>query len=256
MTLIHQLIDGFYHIGWKEMGIIFAILVMDAALSADNSVAINALAKNVTEKLRNQVIWWGMAVAAVLRIVALAFASFIIANPWVQILGGAYLCYLVYGHFFSKDEGEDENHVKTYKSFWGVLFGIGLLDLSLSTDNVIAVVAMSQNFAVIVIGVLASIAMLAVASQVVRVLMEKIPSLEGAAYFILLFLAIIMFCGHTAETIVWLGQKCNLSFITANTDTILQYKYHVGDILEIIGVSIILACAVLYDKVILKQKTA
>ena len=249
--MLQNLINGFTHLEMKDFGIVLAILVMDAALSADNSVAINALAKNVKESLRSQIIWWGMGLAAVLRVVALLFAAFIIANPWVQVLGGAYLCYLFYGHFFSGDENADEEHKSKSSSLWGVLVGIGLLDLSLSTDNVIAVVAMSQNFAVIVLGVLASILMLAVASQVVRVIMEKVPSLESAAYVILLFLALIMFAGHTAETIVWASDKLGLGW---NKEAIMHYSYHTTDIFEIIGVGIILSCAVIWDKIILAKK--
>ena len=254
MNYIHQLSNGFSHIGLKDLWIILAILVMDAALSADNSVAINALALNVNEKLRKSVIWAGLGLAAVLRVVALAFAAFIIANPWVQVIGGAYLCYLFYGHFFSASD-DDEDGVKAKSSnFWVVLAGIGFLDLSLSTDNVIAVVAMSQNFAIIFCGVIASIFILAIASQVVLVIMEKVPSLESAAYVILLFLALIMFAGHTAETVVWIGQKCHFAAITNASEAILKYKYNVGDMLEILGVGIIITCAVVWDKIILPLK--
>lgn len=250
MNYINQLINGFSHLGLKDLWIILAILIMDAALSADNSVAINALAMNVNEKLRSSVIWCGMALAAVLRVVALACAAFIIANPWVQVLGGAYLCYLFYGHFFKGEDDDGDTKKSVSSSFWGVLIGIGFLDLSLSTDNVIAVVAMSQNFAVVVLGVLASILILAVASQVVRYIMEKVPTLESAAYVILLFLAIIMFLGHTSETIVWLGEKLGITSIVNAKASIMQYSYHVSDMLEILGVSIIITCAVVWEKLI------
>lgn len=249
MSYIGQVIDGFSHIGLKDTFTIGAILVMDAALSADNSVAINALAKNVKENLRTPIIWCGLGLAAILRLVALAFATFIIANPWVQVLGAGYLIYLFYGHFFGGEGGsEDTGHTTKSSNFWVVLVGIGLLDLSLSTDNVIAVTAMSQNFAIIAIGVLASIVMLAVASQIVRIVMDKIPSLEGAAYVILLFLAGIMLAGHTAETIVWIGEKLHLAFITNSAEGIMKFSWHIGDMLEILGVSIIIGCAVIRDK--------
>ncbi len=242
---VTQFVTGLHHIGWPEVGMIFAILMMDAALSGDNSIAINAMAMDAPEKSRKKLIYCGLLLAAVLRIVALGFASFIAGNPWVQVLGAGYLFYLVYGHFSKGDDDDAEKASKKKASFVGILIAIGFLDLSLSTDNIIAVVAMSSNMAVIVIGVLASIAMLAVAAQVVRVVMGKYPSLEGAAYIILAFLGVMMLAEHGAETIVWIGEKTGLSM-----KAVAPYHFNLGEVGEIVGVAAIVATAVLKDKFI------
>lgn len=248
MQMIHSFVVGLQHIGLKELGLIFAILVMDAALSGDNSIAINALAMDVPEKLRSRVIYLGLGLAAILRVVALAFAAFIATNPWVQVLGAFYLFYLVYGHF-SKDDEEDSGAKRAPSSVASVLFSIGLLDLSLSTDNIIAVVSMSQNIAVIVIGVVASILMLAVAAQVVRKVMAHYPSLEGAAYIILAFLGAMMLAEHGAETVAWLAAKGGLGW-----EWMRAYTYHIGDVGEIIGVAAIIATAIMREEVYLRPR--
>jgi len=240
---IHQFVTGLQHIGVKEIGLIFAILIMDAALSGDNSIAINALAMDFPEKVRSKIIWLGLGMAAVLRVVALAFAAFIASNPWVQVVGAFYLFYLVWGHFTKSDEDGSEG-TRKQRSFLGVLVSIGFLDLSLSTDNIIAVVAMSQNLAVIVIGVLASILMLAVAAQMVRIFMAKYPSLEGAAYIILAFLGVMMLAEHGAETIVWFGDKIALA-----KGTIAALHYSIGEIGEISGVAAIIIGTIVRDEV-------
>ena len=243
MMIIHQFVYGLQHIGLQGIGLIFAILLMDAALSGDNSIAINALVLDLPEKMRAKAIWFGMILAAVFRVFALGLAAFIAANPWVQVLGAGYLFWLCYGHFKGEGEGKDRGK-KQYASLVGVMVSIGFLDLSLSTDNIIAVVAMSQNIAIIVIGVLASIAMLAVAAQVVRMVMAKFPSLEGAAYVILAFLGAMMLSEHLAETVVWAGAKLGFSL-----EALKPFHYNLGEVGEIIGVASIVVGAVLKDKI-------
>ena len=129
------------------------------------------------------------------------------------------------------------------------MIAIGFLDLSLSLDNVVAVVAMSQNLAVIVIGVMASIAMLAVAAQLVRKVMGRYKSLEPAAYIILAFLGVNMILNHGSEFLVWTGEK-----LTAYHDIIAKVRIDIGDIGEIAGVIAIIAMAITMEEVKKRRK--
>lgn len=219
---------------------VLAILAMDAALSGDNSIAINAMVLDLPEKMRNKTVWMGMVLAAFFRLVALGFATFIIKNPWVQILGGLYLIKLCVDHF--RDEEELQHGHRPKKHFLSVLLAIGFLDLSLSLDNVVAVVAASSNMAVIVFGVLASIAMLAVATQIVRKIINRYPSLETAGYLILAFLGVIMLAEHSSEFVLWLGGKVGFigEFTTHYPGLIEAFHFHVGDVFEILGVVLII----------------
>lgn len=233
----------FAQIGVKEIMLILSILAIDAALSGDNSIAISALAMGLPKAQQNKVVWAGMGLAAILRVIALCCASFILANPWVQMLGALYLIKLCWDHFKKAEDEADGANVKQ-RTLVGTLIAIGFLDLSLSLDNVIAVVAMTSNLAVILIGVLASIAMLAVATQVTRLLMKRYPSLEHAAYVILAFLGVVMLCEHTSDFLIWLGV-----FFTAHQPFVSTLKLHIGDTGEIIGVGAIVGLAVLLDEI-------
>jgi len=250
MQIIGKFVSDFGHIGFAEIGVILAVLIMDAALSGDNSIAINALAMDLPERMRNKTIWFGMVVAAFLRLVALGCAAFIMTNPWVQILGGVYLIKLCVDHF-RKEEADAESGHKSRKSFVSVLIAIGFLDLSLSLDNVIAVVAMSQNLAVIVLGVLASIAMLAVATQVVRKVMGRYKSLEPAAYVILAFLGITMIADHGADFVIWTGEFLGTisTKIAGAHEIITKIHFKIGDVGEIVGVIAIIAMAIAMEEV-------
>lgn len=247
---IAQFFTDFGNLGLAEVGIIMAVLVMDAALSGDNAIAINALVLDLPPKLQNKAIWIGMVLAALLRLVALGFAAFIISSPWVKILGALYLIKLCYDHFRKEAADEAGGH-KTRRSFLSVMIAIGFLDLSLSLDNVVAVVAMSQNLAVIVIGVLASIVMLAVATQVVRKVMHMYPSLEEAAYVILAFLGVTMLLANMSEFLLWTGEK-----IAAWHDVIAKMHYEIGEVGQILGVVAILAIAIIMDISAKRRKKA
>lgn len=237
---LHLLGSEFLHIGIKEIGLIMGIIVMDAALSGDNSIAISALAMNLPEKIRSKAVWYGMVLAAVLRLIALSLANFIMTNPWVQILGGLYLIKLCWDHFRKEDDGEE---AKPKSSFIAVLIGIGLLDISLSLDNVIAVVAMTSNLAVIFIGVMISIAMLAVATKLTQAVMKRYESLEPAAYIILAFLGVVMLVEHTSDFLIWAQQKLNGAH-----GFIEKAKFDVGDVWEIVGVGFIVFTAIIIDE--------
>jgi YkoY family integral membrane protein len=250
MEWLSHFFSEFGALGVADIGVILAILIMDAALSGDNALAIGALVEDLPPKMRNKAVGIGMVLAAVLRVVALAFAAFIVANPWVKILGAIYLIKLCVDHFRKEEIDEEIGH-KTRKSFVSVLAAIALLDLSLSLDNVVAVVAMSQNLAVIVIGVLASIAMLAVATQLVRKVMHMYPSLEEAAYIILAFLGVTMLMANMSEFLLWTGEK-----IAAWHDVIAKLHLEVGEIGEILGVVAILSLAILRDVQIKRKKKA
>lgn len=228
-------------IGAAEIGILMSIIVMDAALSGDNSIAITAMTKHLPDKTRQKAIYIGMVLAALLRFVALFFTAFIIKNPWVQMLGAGYLIWLCVSHFRNQAD-EEEGFAHRNKGFVATLVAIGFLDLSLSLDNVIAITAMTKNMAVIIIGVALSIAMLAVATKVTAWLMKRYPSIQDAAYVILGFLGITMFLGHTGEFLTWLN-----SILSRHTESLHHFKIEIGEIGEIIGVAIILGFALLKD---------
>lgn len=87
MTLFQQFTTGLHAIGVKEIWLILSVLLMDVALSGDNSLAINALATRLPQQQRSRVIWYGLGFAALLCVAALCFVSWIAKNPWIQVVG-------------------------------------------------------------------------------------------------------------------------------------------------------------------------
>ena len=151
------------------LSIIASLVLIEGLLSVDNVLGIAAIARSLPEAQRKQAIRLGMAGAYVFRIVALIFVGVLKDNLWVRWLGAGYLIYLMCSQLTkpqahnapsSRDgdapvspdsaqvAGAGVNPVGkalTGATFAAVLLQIGLMDLSLSVDNVIAAVALAGD---------------------------------------------------------------------------------------------------------------
>ena len=137
--------------------VIVSLFFLEVLLSIDNALVNASLAEGLHfEKDRKKAIKIGIIGGAVLRLVALFFATYIIQNKWILILGALYLVYLALDHLFLNRE--DENHkLKKVYTFWGVVTQIIFADIVFSIDNVISAVGLSHNYKVVVIGLLETV---------------------------------------------------------------------------------------------------
>ena len=83
--------------------IIISLIVIEGLLSVDNALAIAALASHLPEKQQQLALKLGIIGAYVFRGLALLCVSLIIENPWLKILGSAYLVWLMASNIVSKD---------------------------------------------------------------------------------------------------------------------------------------------------------
>ncbi len=143
----------------------------------------------------------GLLGAYVGRTIMLFFASLIIANPWLRLLGALYLIKLTADHFGALAEAsmrqkampvaEEDTPVKTRgKKFWSVVVAVELADLAFSLDNVVAAVALSNEFWVVVLGVALGILVMRFAAGIFSFVVEKEPILVHAAYLLILNIGI------------------------------------------------------------------
>jgi len=131
------------------------------------------------------------------RALMLLLATYIIHNPWLRLLGAAYLFKLAIEHLGEKhdawDEEEDAEEMArkvTGKGFWEVVLILNLADMAFSLDNVVAAVALSSNFWVVFLGVAIGILIMRFAAQIFTILIEKEPILATAAYLLVLAIGV------------------------------------------------------------------
>jgi len=185
--------------------IIFQVIILDGILSIDNAAALAAIADELPAKdktpmspfwrkifgqtQRVAVLKTGILGAYLGRGIMLLLAGFIIYYGWLKLIAAAYLLYLCGVHFFNWKPLFDFNF-KSLSTFWKTVIMIEIADLAFSLDNVAAVVALSSNIVLVVIGVFISIIIMRLAAQLFMKLIEFEPTLEHAAFTLIAAIAI------------------------------------------------------------------
>ncbi len=181
---------------WMEaIPIIISLIIIEGLLSVDNALAIAAMANHLPEEQKRKALRWGIIGAYAFRGIAMAGAAFIIENPWLKIIGAAYLVYLMCAHF-TNTAAEEKHEVSATnaasRGFWGTVAAIELMDLSLSVDNVVAAVAMSPKLWIVCLGVFIGILALRFVAGACLKLLEKYPILEHVAFLLIGYVGCIL----------------------------------------------------------------
>lgn len=222
--------------------VIISLIIIEGLLSVDNALAIAAMASHLPGKQKYQALKWGIIGAYLFRGLCLAFAAWIIENPWLKICGAAYLVYLMSEHFTGA--GDEDNDGKpdapNQRGFFATIVAIEVMDLSLSVDNVVAAVAMSPKLWVVCLGVFIGIlALRFVAGACIR-LIEKFPILEDTAFLLIGYVGFILCYELLSDP--------HSGF------QVLPGPVHVSAGQKFIGIVIILAVSILYSKSSAMQK--
>lgn len=182
--------------------IILNLFILESLLSVDNAAVLAVMVKDLPHKQKKNALRYGLLGAYIFRGLCLFAASWLVKILWLKIMGGIYLCYLVYSHFTkANDSLEEAVNVKDSQiyrwlsklgisRFWSTVILVEIMDLAFSIDNIFAAVALSNNFYIIMAGVAMGIlAMRFVAGWFVN-LMEKYPSMENSAFIVIAVLGV------------------------------------------------------------------
>ena len=132
-----------------EQSIIFLqIVFIDIIMAADNAIIIGMIAASFAPKHRNQIIMWGVIGALVFRIIFAFFASYLFGFPYVKIIGGLLLIWIVNDlrrDLFNIKKIKSPTKISKEPSYIQSVYKVLFADLTLSFDNVIGVVAAAKN---------------------------------------------------------------------------------------------------------------
>lgn len=182
---------------------VLQIIFADVILSGDNALVIGMAAATLSPKLRKKALVLGMALAAFLRIIFAAIASYLIAIPGILFIGGlllAWVCLRFYRELkehVSQAAGEalqDSGYQGSpRRQLIQALTTITIADVSMSIDNVIAVAAIArENTLLLVFGLTLSIAFMAFFANLIMHVMTVFPWLSWLGLVFLIYLAASM----------------------------------------------------------------
>jgi YkoY family integral membrane protein len=177
------------HVDMSDLPTILSVVILSSLLSLDNSLVVAAIANKLPANQEQKAIVFGLSAGIIFRLLALFVVGFIVKYPIVKVIGGLYLVYIAYKHFF-KDSEDAVHHAK--ESLGAAIVAITFADMAFSVDNVVATVAMSPKLMVVLIGtVVGGIAMI-FTTKLVLVLLKRYHLLESCAYAIVAFVGAVI----------------------------------------------------------------
>jgi tellurite resistance protein TerC len=194
---------------WSFVVIIIQLIFLEGILSIDNAAVLGAMVLPLpnTEPIpwpralkrfapaldkilghqRGAALKVGLIGAYAGRGIMLVLASYIIANPWLKLIGAAYLIKLALddlsAHGYSGGGDEDTKPVQV-RTFWMTVLSVELMDLAFSLDNVVAAVSLSDKLWVVMLGVGIGIIVMRFAAGAFSYVVQKEPILKTAAYIL------------------------------------------------------------------------
>ncbi len=156
---------------------ILQVILLDISLGGDNAIVIGMAAKGLPEHHQKKVIMFGAAGAVMARFLLAAIIVWLLTVPYLKTIGGLILTYIGMKLIGEEDTGGDEDvHVEAKTTFWGAVETIVLADFIMSLDNVLAIVAATnENLELLVAGMLISVPVILLGSTIVVKIMDKFP---------------------------------------------------------------------------------
>ena len=78
-----------------DWSVVIQIIIIDLLLGGDNAVVIALACRNLHPNQRRKGIIWGTAGAIILRVILVAFAVTLLQIPFLKLVGGALLLWIV-----------------------------------------------------------------------------------------------------------------------------------------------------------------
>jgi YkoY family integral membrane protein len=179
------------------------LVALEGLLSADNALVMAIMVLGLPRGQHKQALRYGLVGGFAFRTIATLLAAYLIRVAWVKLLGGIYLLYLTYSHFF----GHEDAHARRtpprarpwlgLSAFWATVVRVELVNLAFSIDSILVAVAMSPKVWVVVIGGLLGIAAMRLVVGQLLVLVQRYPALVDGAFII----------------IAWVGSKLALEYL-------------------------------------------
>ena len=203
----------------EQLVIAFQIVLIDIVMAADNAIIIGLIAANFASDNRRKIIAWGVAAAFIFRIFFATGANYLFEFAWVKILGGVLLLWIINNlrqDFFGTNKIKTPQlKSKETKSFSTGVYQVLIADLTLSFDNVLAVVAASKgNFNLMVVGLLLSLFLIFTLASFFADYIKKHQWLGYVGLVVILIIAIqLIIGGFVSLDILTINEKYKFLFL-------------------------------------------
>ncbi len=191
--MLEESVDYLVDSGLQTPLILIILIALEAVLSADNAIALAAIAQNLQDpKMQRKALNIGLIGAYILRISLIFTATWVVKFWQFELLGAFYLLWLVYNYFTARETEEtpEHNHHLSFSSLWQIIPTIAVTDLAFSLDSVTTAIAVSEDtWLIIAGGTIGIITLRFLAGLFIRWL-EEYTHLEDAGFITVGFVGI------------------------------------------------------------------
>lgn len=188
---------------------LISLIALEVILGIDNIIFMSILADKLPEQQRSKLRFWGIALAMVMRLILLAFISWILkldqtlftlvdidfsGKGLILIFGGLFLIYKSTREIYHKTElhKEDAPAASKKSSFKRLLSEVIILDLVFSIDSIITAVGMVQELWVMYTAVIVTVVIMLFASKPISGFIRKHPSFKILALCFLMMIGVAL----------------------------------------------------------------
>nr|WP_245894150.1 DUF475 domain-containing protein [Chamaesiphon polymorphus] len=162
---------------------LLVLVALESVLSADNAVALASISQGLADdKLRRQALNIGLILAYILRMILILAATWVVRYWQFQVLGAAYLLWLVFQYFTSKESADGKHHGSEFTSIWQAIPTIAITDLAFSLDSVATAIAVSTDTWLVISGATIGIIVLRFMAGLFIRWLDEYTYLEDAGY--------------------------------------------------------------------------
>jgi YkoY family integral membrane protein len=180
----------------SDLVTILLLVVLEGLLSADNAMVLAVLVLGLPREHQQKALKYGIGGAFLFRGIAIVFAAHMIQLSLVKLIGGTYLLWLTWQHFFRGGDAEERRKPVPARpwlgmtAFWATVVKVELTDIVFAIDSILVAVAMSPKLWVVLTGgILGIVAMRLVIGQLLAIV-RRYPALVDGAFIIIAWVGI------------------------------------------------------------------
>ena len=152
------------------------------------------LASNFKKSLRNRIMFWGISLAVIFRIIFALLTVFLLQITGLKLVGGLILLWVVYKLYkdvVKRIEPKAKKVVSGQSSLLSAVITIAIADISLSLDNVLGVAgAAKDHYYILAFGLVLSIILMATMAKLISNLIIKYQWIAWLGLFAILYVAL------------------------------------------------------------------
>lgn len=118
------------------------IVFIDLLLAGDNAIVIGLAARKLPKHQQKQAVIWGTVGAVAIRAIATLLVVYLLAVPWLNLVGGLLLIWIAYKLLVEENSHDD---IKAGNTLWQSIRTIIIADAAMGLDNVLAVAGAAKG---------------------------------------------------------------------------------------------------------------